>query len=59
MMPLETGARDDERDDMLGASDDDLEELVRCVLMVPSVPERIKGGRSRRDGGEIDLPVCR
>jgi hypothetical protein len=59
MVPLETGARDDDRDDVLGASDEDREEVVRCVLIVPSVPEWIKGGRSRIDGGEIDLPVCR
>ena len=59
MLPLEFGASDDDRDDMLGASEDDRDDVVRCVLVVPAVPERIKGGRSRIEGGEIDLPVCR
>lgn len=56
---LEVGAIEDDLDDMLGASDDDREDVARCVLVVPAVPERIKGGRSRMEGGEIDLPVVR
>jgi hypothetical protein len=59
MLPREAGARDDDRDDMLGATEDDREDVVRWVLVVPAVPERTKGGRSRIDGGDIDLPVCR
>jgi len=56
---LATGASEDDRDDMLGASEDDREDVVRCEYMVPAVPERIRGGKSRIEGGEMDLSACR
>ena len=56
----ETGARDDDRDDVLGAREDERDDEV---LAVPNVLVRLledRGGRSRIEGGEMErLPPWR
>lgn len=47
------GARDDDLDRDDGANDDDRE--LEWLCRVFEVPDLISGGRSRIDGGEIDL----
>jgi len=47
------GASDEDLDRHDGARDDDRELEWLCI--VPEFPERISGGRSRMEGGEIDL----
>jgi len=54
-VPRDVGAREEDRDVVLGAREDDREDEVLWVPVVFEVPERMSGGRSRIDGGDIDL----
>jgi hypothetical protein len=47
------GANDEDRDELLGAREDEREEEVLCPNVL-AVPERDNGGRSRSDGGEFE-----
>jgi hypothetical protein len=51
-VPRDVGASDEDR--VLGARDEERDEEGQCELMVLEVPVRIRGGRSRADGGDID-----
>ena len=48
------GAKEEERDELLGASDDERDDDVLWEMKVFAVPERDNGGRSLIDGGEIE-----
>lgn len=46
------GANEEDLDLDDGAREDDLE--LEWLCMVPAVPDRIKGGKSRIEGGEME-----
>ena len=48
------GAKDEDRDELLGASDEEREEDVLWKMREFAVPERDSGGRSLIDGGDIE-----
>jgi len=55
---LKLGAREDDREEELGAEDEERDEEP-LLWLVPAVPERVKGGRSRMEGGEDRPDACR